>query len=48
MPNALLKVEDNKRNIVPLYTGGTVARKGGDALEEDIGETRGRYLAVLF
>jgi hypothetical protein len=48
MPNALLKIEDNERNIVLLRTGGPVARKGGDAVEEDIGETRGRNLAVLF
>ena len=48
MPNPLLKVEDNERNIVLLRTGGTVARKGGDAVEEDIGETRGRNLAVRF
>ena len=48
MPNVLPKVEDNERNIVLLRTGGTVARKRGDAVEEDIGETRGRNLAVQF
>jgi hypothetical protein len=43
-----LKVEDEEGNVVLLRAGGVVAGKTGDALEEGVGETRGRNIALRF
>jgi len=42
----LLKVKDEEGNVVLLSAGGIVAGKRDDAIEKDVGESRGRNVAV--
>ena len=44
----LLKVEHEEGYVVLLRANRVVAGKTGDAVEEGIGETRGRNIALCF
>src|SRR5260370_12885748 len=46
--SVFLEVEDEEGNVVLLRAAGVVAGKTGDAVDEGVGETSGRNIALRF